>query len=267
MVINKLSILFSILLSMFSANASAYDIKVKNADGVTIYYNYINNKTELEVTAKSTEINEIANSYSGSIVIPEEVTYENRTLKVTSISISAFLSCKSLTSVTIPDGVKSIGQGAFLNCKNLTSINIPESVTSIGKAAFQDCSALTSITIPSNITILGTGVFGSCSGLTSITIPNSVKSIEHGTFANCTGLTSITIPNSVTSIGNSAFAGWEKSNISKVISKIENPFALGMNSFSDETYSKATLYVPKGTISKYKATEGWKKFANIQEEN
>ena len=30
--------------------ASAYDIEVKNADGVTIYYNYINDGTELEVT-------------------------------------------------------------------------------------------------------------------------------------------------------------------------------------------------------------------------
>ena len=30
--------------------ASAHDIEVKNADGVTIYYNYTNNGTELAVT-------------------------------------------------------------------------------------------------------------------------------------------------------------------------------------------------------------------------
>ena len=60
---------------------SAYDIAVENADGVTIYYNYINNGTELEVTFKSKYIY----VYSGVVYIPEEVTYMARTRKVTSI--------------------------------------------------------------------------------------------------------------------------------------------------------------------------------------
>ena len=37
------------LLSLFSVTASAYDIAVEN-EGVTIYYNFINDSTELEVT-------------------------------------------------------------------------------------------------------------------------------------------------------------------------------------------------------------------------
>ncbi len=46
----KLFLLFSILLSMIGNKAMAYyDIAVENADGVTIYYSYINNKTELAV--------------------------------------------------------------------------------------------------------------------------------------------------------------------------------------------------------------------------
>ena len=44
--------LLSLLMSMFGASAFAYDIAVENADGVTIYYNYINetysNKTNRE---------------------------------------------------------------------------------------------------------------------------------------------------------------------------------------------------------------------------
>ena len=44
------TILPTMLLCMFGAKAYAYDIEVKNADGVTIYYNYINNEKELEVT-------------------------------------------------------------------------------------------------------------------------------------------------------------------------------------------------------------------------
>lgn len=95
-----------------SITVHAYDIAVENADGVTIYYNYINNGTELEVT-RSSKYNE---KYSGIVVIPEEVTDGDETLKVTRIGERAFDLCNSLVSVTIPNGVTSIGELAFRNC-------------------------------------------------------------------------------------------------------------------------------------------------------
>ena len=94
--------------------ASAHDFEVKNADGVTIYYNYINNGTELEVTFRGSSY--YSNEYQGNVVIPEEVTYMNRTRKVTSIGNNAFYYCYGLTSVTIPNSVTSIGNNAFSNC-------------------------------------------------------------------------------------------------------------------------------------------------------
>ena len=99
----------STLLLALPLLASAYDIKVENADGVTIYYNYYNNGTELEVTSGSPR-------YSGVVNIPEEVTYMGRTRKVTSIGGSAFEYCTGLTSVTIPNSVTSIGAVAFQYC-------------------------------------------------------------------------------------------------------------------------------------------------------
>ena len=90
-----------------------------------------------------------------------------------------------------------------------------------------------------------------------------MTSIGNYAFYYCSGLTSIEIPNSVTSIGIYAFSGCD---IPEVISKIENPFVINTNTFTDNTFYNATLYVPKGTIDKYKATNGWKKFAFIEEE-
>ena len=145
--------------------------------------------------------------YSGDIVIPPIVFYEDVLFSVTSIGYSAFNGCTGLASIIIPNSVTSIGFGAFCGCTGLTSIIIPNSVTNIGFGAFCGCTGLTSITIPNSVTSIGDNAFYGCTGLISITIPNSVTSIGYGAFCDCIDLTSITIPNSVTSIGYSAFKG------------------------------------------------------------
>lgn len=345
-----ISIMATMLMSMVGTKASAYDIAVKNADGKTIYYNYINNGTELMVTR---------DYYSGVVNIPETVTYMNRTRNVTAIGNSAFFGCDQLTSVTIPNSVTAIGNSAFMGCDQLTSMIIPNSVTTIGNSAFSECrslttvnipnsmtsivdfvfegcSALTSISISNSVTSIGNYAFHGCSALSSLTIGNSVMTIGEYTFASCynltsvtipnsvmtigeyafsecfglisltignsvttignrafygcRGLTSVTIPNSVTSIGNYAFHGcnaltsvtipnsvttigeyaFSGADIPTVISLIREPFVIfgktsSGSTFSQNTFNNATLYVPKGTVDKYKATKGWKDFLFIEE--
>ncbi|MBQ9176906.1 MAG: leucine-rich repeat protein, partial [Bacteroidaceae bacterium] len=185
---------------------------------------------------------------------------------VTSISYSAFGGCTGLTSIEIPGSVTSIGAFAFYKCSNLTSIAIPGSVTEIGERAFAYCMGLTSIDIPSSVTKIVNSTFDHCTGLTSIEIPGSVTYIESGAFSGCTGITSIEIPSSVTLIDYDAFSGC--TNLTVVVSHIENPFPITINdfqAFGSETFLNATLYVPEGSIEKYKSTDGWKEFVHIVE--
>ena len=164
--------------------------------------------------------------YSGAVVIPATVTYNEITYPVTSIEDIAFYGCHDLTSIVVPNSVTEIGQEAFGNCPGLTSIVvesgnprfdsrnncnaiiettdneliagckntiIPNSVTKIGNFAFGACVSLTSIVIPNSVTEIGHYAFYSCDSLTSIDIPNSVIEIGYGVFESCLGLTSIVV--------------------------------------------------------------------------
>lgn len=191
----KLNILFFLLALLSSMQARAYDAEIDD-----IYYEFSN--YEATVTYGNS-----FNSYSGNVVIPETVTYNDNTYRITSIGNRAFQYCSSLASVTIPEGVKSIGFWAFKNCTSLTSITIPEGITSIGESAFSGCSRMTSITIPNSLTCISDYTFEGCVGLTSVTIPGSVTRIGNNAFYDCSSLTSIIIPESVTHIGQCAFYG------------------------------------------------------------
>ena len=80
-------------------------------------------------------------SYSGDIVIPESIVYEEVTYSVIAIGTRAFYYCQGLTSVTIPISVTSIMDQAFIYCSDMASVTVPNSVTSIGTDAFRNCVA------------------------------------------------------------------------------------------------------------------------------
>ena len=114
----------------------------------------------------------LVGDYSGDIVIPESITFENSIYSVTSIGESAFWSCSSLTSVTIPNSVTSIGIDAFAFCSSLTHPIIVNDMFVFLPTGYEG-----HYSIPENISTIIGGAFQGCSSLTSVTIPNSVTSI------------------------------------------------------------------------------------------
>lgn len=238
------TILFLLLCMTGVTRTFAYDFSAVAPSGQTLYFTITDNSAR-EVSLTYPNYREMASgsnsSYhyytiyywynyakpSGEVVIPENVEYNGVCYTVTSISAHAFgggasftitsgyswdyyysyaSECTGITSITIPNSVRTIGGNAFYGCTGLSGLlTIPNSVTSIGSSAFGNCSNLTSVDIPNSLTSISNSVFQNCGGLTSVNIPNSVTSIGDSAFSGCSSLTSVIIPNSVTSLGGSAF--------------------------------------------------------------
>ena len=130
-------------------------------------------------------------------------TYAN--FEITIIDTGSFTECTRLTSIIIPDTVKSIRSWAFSECIGLKSIIIPSKVKVISWNAFDGCTGLTSIILENGVKSIGERTFRNCISLKSITIPDTFEWIVDNAFVGCTGLTSVTIPDSVRSIGDHAF--------------------------------------------------------------
>ena len=90
-----------------------------------------------------------------------------------------------------------------------------------------------------------------------------MKTIGEHAFSGCSSLTSITIGSEVKSIAESAFE--ECHNLSSVISKMEYPCTISIFCFPDNVFNNSTLYIPKGTMERYKMKDYWNKFENIVE--
>ena len=233
----KLFLFFAILLCGSFGKALAYDFSAENEDGVTIYYDFYNDSTELAVTYNA------ETSYSGNIVIPDAVKYKDQYYAVAKIGASAFARDSDLVSVILPNSVRYVDRVAFYNCVKLESITFGRDIKSFGQSAFYNCTSLKAVhisdlvgwckvdfgfdfdnnplvyakhlylngtevrdlVIPSSITEIPQYAFEGCYSLKSVTIHDKVKVIHQDAFESCVNLDSVALPNSSFSIGSAAF--------------------------------------------------------------
>ena len=267
-------------------------------DNVTdIDFNAFKECSNLKTVTLSSNLSSLSEGIFSDCVSLESINIPSG---VKTIGEMAFWQCSSLTTVSIPETVVSIYNRAFYGCTSLKKLFIPKSVISIDTrtdwALLFACNSLTSIivdkdnpvydsrnncnaiietasnkiiagctttTIPEGITAIGPYAFSGFENLTNIALPQSLKNIEIGAFHKL-GLKEISIPENVISIASYAFSTCRQ--LEKVKTYIKEPFEIPENAFHIfEISTNATLYVPKGTVSKYKATKGWNVFSSIIE--
>ena len=129
------SILFQVGLETF-----AWDFRIQNDEGIMLYYNYINDGKELELTYDTFYgESEYYSNKLETIKVPSEVVYMNRTRKVTRIGKHAFWYVTCLKKVILPETIKAIDDDAFYKCDQLKELILPNSLETIGNEAFAGC--------------------------------------------------------------------------------------------------------------------------------
>ena len=149
------------------------------------------NAKTVELTCQNYTDWDTHSDYSGDVLVPAEVVYDNTTYKVVKIGQCAFKT-SDVISVTISEGVESIGQVAFERCYELTSISLPSTLTEIEYGVFWNCNGLTSMTLPEGLTTIGNDAFRYCYSLKQLVLPSTLSSIGERAFCNTEALLYLT---------------------------------------------------------------------------
>ena len=197
------------------------------------------------------------------------------------IGAYAFESCSSLTKISLPM-CSYIGADAFGNCTSLSQVSLPM-CSYIGTSAFNSCSSLSQVSLPV-CSYIGGGAFGYCSSLSQVNLPMCI-SVWATAFEYCTSLTQVSLP-------MCEFIRFRAFEYCRALSQVNLPICsyiaaavfrycsslsiitigyssvcslYSTNVFDDTqiTSSTGSIYVPASLVDAYKSAENWSVYSNI----
>ncbi len=84
----------------------------------------------------------------------------------------------AITSVALPEGLRSLDPGVFQSCEKLRKVALPDSIRHIGDSAFGMCQSLRELALPAGLETLGTFVFAGCDKLRRIDFRGSACTLR-----------------------------------------------------------------------------------------
>ena len=202
---------------------------------------------------------------------------------ITKIGEDAFNECKALTTIKLPNSLKTLDKQAFRSCWNLKNVEYSNQLETIGEGAFQDNlfgfekfyfkgsvknvgsyafanGKLTCVHLKGDMT-MGDYVFQNDKSLKYVEFPATssatqpLTKVTEGVFQNCTSLPFITLPTTVTEIKTKAFDGCSSLKYVNILAA--SPATLGANAFP----TTAGVYVKPSKLSAYQANAAWNAYS------
>ena len=137
-----------------------------------------------------------------TVIIPEGVK---------SIGDYAFAGLTSLTTVVLPSTLERIDQGAFYGCENLTTVKGIENVKFINQSAFEGCALNGTVSLD-NAVCVADRAFAGNEKLEGVVLSAVTRSVGGYAFYGCEGLASVTVNAANVKLGPYVFAGCEALN-------------------------------------------------------
>lgn len=219
----------------------------------------------------------------GNIVVPEKVSDGTTEYTVVAVGEMAFNWNTAVSSVTLPESVKTLNDYAFNRAENATNI-IANGVTSMGESCIQDCNslinleigsiqklvsysisnspALSELVLPSSFTSPQGRAIENMTGLKKVTLGAGVSEWTTGSvFTNCENIEEVIFTDDVTKVAQNIFSGMN--NIRSVTCKATTPPQIPAGLFKTLVYNQAGLFVPAASVEAYKNDAVWSKFVDI----
>lgn len=239
----KKALPFFLLLAVLAGHMSFAQSFSVVSDGDTIYYVVSSNKPPYTVTVIGKPydpdgLSFAPDSYQGDIVIPETVDYGGKSYIVTAIHNNAFANCRDLTSLVIPNTIRSMSLNrnpALTGYTDRMTYNEYGNAYYVGNeenpyvalvSVRTDSSFGTFNINPSTKLISSRAVYGR--ELTSISVPDGVEAINELAFYNCRQLKTVALPDGLTHIGKQAFGLCDSLTTCLIPSSV---VYIGMNAF------------------------------------
>jgi hypothetical protein len=211
--------------------------------------------------------------------------------KVETIGKCAFTDCFKIAELNLGTHIKSIGSSCFARCTELRDVTVPESCDEIGAYAFaahyegtgwesydpnNTKMQLTNLyLLGKNIKIIPVSLCEGDKNLVYVKLPPELETIKNYAFRDC-NIKALSFPATLGSIGEEAF---ENNNAEEYWASNPEPQPFGETidinvtdacpfvNFDPKTgnksFTKAVLYIPKGTRYNYCTTRGWRLFSYL----
>lgn len=238
-----------------------YDDNVVYVGG--IYYIIDKQKSEATVTSiyggKNTSLDaeQVAQCYSGTINIPDNVIYEGYKYSVTKVGSYAFNCQNDLQSIYIPRTVKKVEPYAAIKAEKLKRVNVADEsqLENIGEQAFKLCIGLKRFVFDGTslkLDTIGNAAFNGCTALEKVLWngKSELKIIKDYAFFKCTSLNNLEMPNTTLSVGNSSFrynASLTDIHLSTSLNYIDE-YAFGECGFSHITLPESLANIQAGAF-------------------
>ena len=236
---------------------------------------------------------------SGSLVIPSEVEHEGRLIRVVELEEGAFMDCKELREVRLPDSVTVIPEDAFRGCRRLRRVHFGRNTKAVMNNAFLGCNCLRELNLPDSVEVVKNYAFDGCGNLLFVNRPAALKEIGRDSFSG----SAVPDPGPGAVYWNDIFMGYNgdlppktvfevrkgvtliaagalsrESNLSAVILPstvryigrrafdtrqsliVEAPWKKPVPVGEEVFNTKSTILVPQGSLEKYKADPEWGKY-------